>query len=111
MAMPTEHAAYLTLTRIFGDPEQLLAGYQESTSAMDGVGRDHGLIVHATAKTDHGLLMLNLWPSQHGSEAASWDPRRLAQLKRHGLEPDQISREHHNVANYVLFTRKATDEG
>jgi hypothetical protein len=104
MAMATQRAAYLTLTRISGDPEMLLTGYRESASTMNGVGRDHGLILHAAAATDDGLLMLNLWPSQHGSESASRDPRRLAQLNRHGLELDQMSREHHNVANYVLFT-------
>ena len=95
--------AYLTITRISGDPNQLLDGYRESAAAMEGVGRDHGLIVHAAAPTDDGLLILNLWPSKNGSEAAARDPRRLGTIDRHGLSPDQIRPEHHEVANYVLF--------
>ena len=46
--MPTP-TAYLTITRISGDPDQLLDGYRESATMMEGVGRDHGLIVHAAA--------------------------------------------------------------
>jgi hypothetical protein len=103
MPNETHPTGYLTVTRISGDPEQLVAGYRESAEVMEGVGRDHGLIVHAVAKTDEGLLILNLWPSEQGSEAAARDPRRLGALQQHGLAPEQIRREHHQVENYVLF--------
>ena len=105
MHTPTDPTAYLTITRISGDPDRLLDGYRESAAVMEGVGRDHGLIVHAAAPTDDGLLILNLWPSKDGSEAAARDPRRLGTIGRHGLSPDQIRPEHHDVASYVLFGR------
>jgi hypothetical protein len=35
--------AYLTITRICGDPDELLAGYRKSSVTMTAVGRDHGL--------------------------------------------------------------------
>jgi hypothetical protein len=41
---------------------------------MDVVGRDHGLILHAGAKTGDGFMVLNLWPSKDGSETAARDP-------------------------------------
>ena len=69
---------------------------------MAGVGRDHSLILHAVARTNEGLLIVNLWPSRNDSEAAARDPRRLGQIKRFGITPDQISREHHDVASYML---------
>ena len=99
----TTPTAYLTITRISGDPVKLRDGYRESAAVMEGVGRDHGLIVHAAARTDDGLLILNLWPSKDGSEAAARDPRRLGTIDRHGLDPDRIRPEHHDVASYVLF--------
>jgi hypothetical protein len=95
--------AYLTIARFSGDPEQLLERYEQSSEVMSGVGRDHGLILHAAAKTDEGLLVINLWPSKDCSEAAAGDPRRLGVLEQSGVTPGDISREHHEVANYEVF--------
>ena len=95
--------AYLTIARIAGDPDRLLAGYRQTAELMDQVGRDHGLILHAGAQTGDGLLIVNLWPSPDGSEAAAADPRRLAALRRAALGPDQPRKEHHDVERYVVF--------
>jgi hypothetical protein len=95
--------AYLTLARFSGDPDQLLERYEQSAEVMSGVGRDHGLILHAAAKTDEGLLVVNLWPSEDESEAAARDPRRLTVLEQSGLNPGDISREHYEVASYEVF--------
>ena len=70
---------------------------------MDQVGRDHGLILHAGARTDDGLLLVNLWPSEDGSRSAAADPRRLAALGEAGLRPEQQRKEHHRLERYVLF--------
>ena len=96
--------AYLTIARISGDPDQLLEDYRRTSALMDGVGHDHGLIAHAGARTNDGLLIVNLWPSKDGSEAAAADPRRLAALQNAGLSPHQQYKEHHDVERYVLFT-------
>jgi hypothetical protein len=95
--------AYLTIARIGGDPEQLLDGYFRASETMDGVGRDHNLILHAAAPTDAGLLIVNLWPSKDGSEAAARDQRRLETVRQQDLDPEQIRKEHHDVARLVLF--------
>ena len=95
--------AYLTLTRIDGDPDQLIAGYRRSSPDMDPVGRDHGLILHAGTQTPDGLLIVNLWTDRAGSEAAAADPRRLAVLERESLSPERQRREHHDVERYVVF--------
>jgi hypothetical protein len=95
--------AYLTIARFSGDPDQLLERYEQSSDVMSGVGRDHGLILHAAAKTDEGLLVVNLWPSEDGSEAAARDPRRLRVLEQSGLTPGDVSREHFEVAAYEVF--------
>jgi len=96
-------AAYLTLSRIVGDPEPLLDGYLRASEVMTEVGRDHGLILHAAAQTEEGLLIVNLWPSSDRSESAARDPRRLAVLREGGVGATQIRPEHHEIVNHVVF--------
>jgi hypothetical protein len=95
--------AYLTIARIDGDPDRLLDGYRRTSELMDRVGHDHGLILHASARTADGLLIVNLWPSQDGSQAAAADPRRLDALRQAEVAPDQQRKEHHELERYVLF--------
>ena len=96
--------AYLTITRIHGDRDELVTGYLETAPTMSEVGRDHGLILHAAAGAEEGLVVVNLWPSRDGSEAAARDPRRLAVVARHGLTPGQIRPQHYDVADYEVFS-------
>jgi hypothetical protein len=94
---------YLTIARFTGDPDRLLDAYRKYSDVMSGVGRDHGLILHAGAKTDGGFLIVNLWSSKEGSEAAARDPRRLSVIARAEIDPDQIRKEHHEVEQVVSF--------
>ena len=103
--------AYLTIARIDGDPDRLLDGYRRQTDRMDQVGRDHGLVLHAGARTDAGLLIVNLWPSRDGSEAAAADPRRLAALRQEGVASGRQHKEHHELERYVLFGAVAAPVG
>ena len=96
-------SGYLTIARISGDPDLLLERYRRSSDVMDGVGRDHGLIVHAAAREDHGLVLVNLWPSRDASESAAQDPRRIKTIADQQITPDQIRREHLEVGRYELF--------
>jgi hypothetical protein len=95
--------AYLTITRFSGDPDHLLDTYRRSAKKMAEVGRDHCLILHTAAKTEDGVLVVNLWPSEDASEAAARDERRLTVLQESGLSPDQMQREHYEVEDYDLF--------
>ena len=95
--------AYLTIARISGDPDSLLDGYRATSPLMDQVGHDHGLILHAGARTDDGILIVNLWPSR---TAPSRPPRTRAASKRSdtsGSSPQQQRKEHHELDRYVLF--------
>lgn len=97
---------YLTLARIDGDPEALLDGYRRTAETMDGVGGDHGLLMHAAARTEEGLLIVNLWPSPDGSESAARDPRRLGSLREQGGVVTGMRREHRELERFVLFERE-----
>ena len=96
-------AGYLTIARFSGDGDRLLDEYRQYAAVMDEVGRDHGLIVNAVASTDAGFLVVNLWPSKEGSDAAARDPRRLGVVERAAIAPEQVSREHHELARFVVF--------
>jgi hypothetical protein len=93
-------SGYLTVMEISGDSDELAARYGESAETMAGVGHDHGLILHAAAKTDNGLMVVNLWPSREESEAAARDQRRVAEMARQDLDTHQISRNHYEVENW-----------
>jgi hypothetical protein len=101
--VPTSSAAFLTIARFSGNREQLLDEYWRYSGVMSEVGRAHGLILHAGAQTDSGFLVVNLWPSKERSEAAARDPRRLDVLQRAEISLDQIRREHHQVAHFVVL--------
>jgi hypothetical protein len=97
--------AFLTLATIAGEPVELLERYREVEPLMTGVGRDHGLLVHAVATTPQGLLQVNLWPSRRGSEAAAHDPRRRAVVGALDLD---LRREHFDVPHHMLFGRQSS---
>jgi mannose-6-phosphate isomerase-like protein (cupin superfamily) len=101
--MPASGAAYLTIAQFPGDGEQLLHEYRRYSDVMSEVGRDHGLILHAGAKTDQGFMIVNLWPTQEHSQAAAHDPRRLGVIERAKIPTDQIRHQHHKVAHFVVF--------
>ncbi len=94
---------YLTIAEIDGDPRALDELHRRIAPVMDDVGRDHGLLVHVAARTPEGLVMVNLWPSSSGSEAAARDPRRGEQLMSSGLRPEDITRRHLEVARVAVF--------
>ena len=95
--------AYLTIARLLGEPEAMVASYRRRAAVMTGVGRDHGLLVHAAARTDDGLLVVNLWPGREGSEAAARDPRRLGAVHAEGLTPERMRHEHFEVEDFAVF--------
>jgi hypothetical protein len=95
--------AYLTIARLLGEPEAMLAGYRRRSAVMTEVGRDHGLLVHAAARADDGLVVVNLWPGREGSEAAARDPRRLGVVRGEGLTPERMRHEHFEVADLTVF--------
>lgn len=92
---------YMTITRFCGEPERLLREYRRSARVMDRVGREHGLMLHAGARDEQGLVVVNLWPSHDESEAAARDPRRLAELDRVRDAIDRLEREHYQLDHFL----------
>lgn len=97
------NGGYLTVARFSGDPDELSRRYRAYASELDEVGRDHGLILHAGARTDEGFMVVNIWPARDNSQAAARDPRRLGIVDRALMAPDEVRREHHEVERLVVF--------
>jgi len=68
-------ARRLTIMRLKGNPDELLQTKQEK---LDPIARDkareYGAISQAVAKTSDGLMMVNLWESEQGSDSMRADP-------------------------------------
>jgi hypothetical protein len=94
--------AYLSLIRIPGDSDELLAD-DTMPSNMERLGPKHGLIANARCATDEGILVMNLWQSKEGSE----DMAREADVQR-GREQsdvpmDEVRFEHYEVGDYRVL--------
>lgn len=67
-------ARRLTIMRLKGDPDELLETKQAKLDPIaQEKAREYGGISQAVAKTSDGLLMVNLWESEEGSESMRQD--------------------------------------
>ena len=97
--------AYLTLIRIPGDADELFkTQYEKMSSVMSRVGPENGQLSHVAAKTDEGLLIVNLWESKEGSEAASRHPEvqqaQQSAAQESGISREDVRYEHYDVLNF-----------
>jgi len=89
--------------RLKGDPDQLL---QTKEQKLDPVAqekaREYGGISQAVAKTSEGLLMVNLWESEEGSDAMRQDPELDEALRESMMAvaqgPPEV--EHYELVQY-----------
>ena len=103
--MELDHG-YLTIARITGEPERAVAAATgASAEVMNGVGRDHGLLVHVGGgdrRRPGDGQRLALAGGLGGGGAR---PAAAGVLAAIGIEPGQMTREHHRAAHVVLFDR------
>ena len=87
--------AYLTLIRIPGNSDELLAD-DTMPRNVERLGPKHGLIANVRAATDDGILVVNLWESKEGSEAMAQEPD--VQRMRES-QPGEVRFEHFDVGD------------
>lgn len=67
--------ARLTIIRTPGDPDGLLAAKREHIDpVMKSKAGDFGNILHIAARTEDGIIAVNLWESAEGSDRMVEDP-------------------------------------
>ena|SRR2546423_12884820 len=95
-------AKRLTVIRVKGDTDELL---RHKSEVMDPVFEskvgEYGGLFHVTARTDDGVLIVNLWENEDGSEKAFQDPEIQETLK---TMEEKVSgppeRDHYEVVDY-----------
>ena len=94
----------LTIIRSSGDPETSLAAKREHIDpVMERKAPEYGNLLHVAARTPEGMLVLNLWESEEGSEQAFQDPEiqqaRQAMMDSGAVTgPPEIT--HYEVVDY-----------
>jgi hypothetical protein len=84
-----------------GDPEDLLARKQRHLDPVTArIGPQAGGLLHITAKTADGLLVLNLMAGADGQQNASMHPDVAQALRDSGLPAPKTER--YEVARFVL---------
>ena len=94
----------LTIIRTSGDPDELLASKREHIDpVMKRKADQYGHLLHITTRADDGLVVINLWQSEEGSQQPWEDPeiqeaRQAAE--RNGASTGETTFEHYQVEDY-----------
>jgi len=87
----------VSMMRIPGDADQLEASAREHlTEVAERLAEKHGRILSLAAKTDDGLLLINLWENEEGRHAMAEEPEIRDALRAAGFPPPNF--EAHEVA-------------
>jgi hypothetical protein len=80
--------AVVSMMRMSGDPDELSAKVREH---MRPVGRElapkHGGLGNIVARTDDGIMVINLWESEEGRHAMAEEPKVQEALRAGGFPP------------------------
>ncbi len=94
--------AVVSMMRISGDPDELAAKIAEH---VDPVGRrlapKHGALGRILAKTDDGVLAINLWKTEEGRHAMAEEPEIQEGVRAAGLPQPHF--EGFEVVDYVFL--------
>jgi hypothetical protein len=87
----------VSMMRIPGDADQLEASAREHLGEVtERLGEKHGRILSIAAKTDDGLLLINVWENEEGRHAIAEEPEIQEALRAAGFPPPAF--EAHEIA-------------
>jgi hypothetical protein len=80
--------AVLSMMRMSGDPDDLAAKLREHVApVVREVAPSHGGLGSITARTDDGIMIVNLWETEEGRHSMAEDPRVREALQAGGFPP------------------------
>ena len=93
--------AVVSMMRMSGDPDELAAKLAEHVRpvAME-LAPNHGGLGTITARTDDGILVINLWETEEGRQAMAQEPAVLEALQAAGFPPPSF--EGHEVIDMTI---------
>jgi hypothetical protein len=78
----------ISMMRVPGDADQLEASAREHLSeVVERLAPKHGRILSIAAKTDDGLLLINLWESEEGRHTMAEEPEVQEAIRAAGFPP------------------------
>jgi hypothetical protein len=77
--------AVVSMMRMSGDTDELLAKIQPITAIGSELAPKHGGLGAIVARTDDGILAINLWSTEEGRHAMAQEPAILEALASAGL--------------------------
>ncbi len=94
----------LTIMRATGNPDELLAAKRDHIDpVMQRRAGEYGFISHVAARTPDGMVIVNLWESEEGSEQAAQDPElqeAREAMRQTGAATGPPEVEHYEVEDY-----------
>jgi len=101
----------LTVIRTPGDPDELLAAKREHIDpVMERKAGQYGNVFHVAARSPDGMIVVNLWEGEEGSEQAAQDPeiqQARDALRESGAATGPPEFSHYEVVDY----RQGSDLG
>ena len=94
----------LTIIRTSGDPDELLESKREHIDpVMKRKADQYGLLLHIAARSDDGIVVINLWESEEGSQQA-WEDPEVQEAReaagRNGASTGETTFDHYQVEDY-----------
>jgi hypothetical protein len=82
--------AVVTMMRFAGDPDELWAKVRDRVDPVTTrLSREHGRIANVVARTDDGIVVINLWETEEGRQAMAEEPEVQQAVGAAGLpRPD-----------------------
>jgi len=97
--------AVVSMMRVQGDPEEVSGRLQNVREVGKRLAPKHGGLATITAKTDDGLLVINLWQTEEGRHAMAEEPEIQEAVRNAGLQP---AFEGHEVLYYEIRPEAVT---
>ena len=83
--------AVLSMMRFDGDPDELFAKVSETVDPVTArLSPKHGRLANVVARTDEGILVINLWAHEEGRQAMAQEPEVQQAVGSAGLPPPRF---------------------
>jgi len=80
--------AVVSIMKMQGDPDELSDTLGRMTQLAEEKAKQYGGIATIMARTDDGLMIINLWETEEGRHRMADDPDMRASMQTQGFTPN-----------------------